>query len=289
MSKPRVLVTGATGTIGSSVLRLVAADPTIDVVAATRSSRPTLAIVPTVYLDFDSPETLRPALQNVARAFMMTGYTIKMFRQSRDFPAVAREVEVEHIVHLGTPGDDKTMVEHWLWHQFIERYIEWSGFSFTHLRPDIFMQNLLGYGGAKVVNRDVVRHYVADTRITWIDGEDVAAVAAAVLRNPQGHHRKTYRIGSDVKSFPEIAAILSRVVGQPVHYDPRPPSEILRAVLAADAEAGYMQSVYENYADYTAGRSTGDLGTVGCASNIIGRQPASMEDFISRHRDEFVY
>jgi hypothetical protein len=22
------------------------------------------------------------------------------------------------------------------WHQFIERYVEWCGFSFTHLRPE---------------------------------------------------------------------------------------------------------------------------------------------------------
>jgi len=33
---------------------------------------------------------------------------------------------------------------HYGWHQFIERYIEWSGVTFTHLRPEIFMQNLLG-------------------------------------------------------------------------------------------------------------------------------------------------
>jgi hypothetical protein len=50
-------------------------------------------------------------------------------------------------------------------HQFIERYIEWSGFSLTHLRPEIFMQNLLGYGGESYVKKGGIRHYVGDPTI----------------------------------------------------------------------------------------------------------------------------
>ena len=195
---------------------------------------------------------------------------------------------MEHIVHLGGPGDDDTPVEHWLWHQFIERYIEWSGFSFTHLRPEFFMQNLLGYGGATFTANGVVRHYVASARLTWVDGEDVAAVAAAVLSKPEDHREKTYRIGSDVKSYPEIAAILTGIVGQPFRYEPRPASEFLDAVLAAGADPAYMQSVYENYAAYTAGLRVGEEKMFD-SSEITGRSPASVEDFIRRHRDAFAY
>ncbi len=46
------------------------------------------------------------------------------------------------------------------------------------------MQNLLGYGGAKVVDNGVIRHYVGGTKITWVDGEDVVTIATAVLCNP---------------------------------------------------------------------------------------------------------
>ena len=74
---------------------------------------------------------------------------------------------------------------HYGWHQFIERYIEWCGFSFTHLRPEIFMQNLLGYGGESYVKEGVIRHYVGGARLSWVDCEDVAAVAAACLLEPE--------------------------------------------------------------------------------------------------------
>ncbi len=289
-SRPRTLITGATGQIGSAVLRRVAADPTLDVVAGVRSPHKAAHLgVPSVHLDYDRPETLLPALRGTDRVFLATGYTIKMFRQSRDFLNAARAADVEHIVHLGAPGDDETDVDHWLWHQFIERYIEWAGFSFTHLRPEIFMQNLLGYGGAKIIVGGIIRHYVAGARITWVDGEDVAAVAAEILSKPDDHMEKTYRIGTDVRSFTEIADILTHVVGQSFAYEPRPPDEFLATVLAAGAEPAYMQSVYENYAAYTAGTSVGEELTFNTVSTVTGRTPASLEDFARRHRDTFAY
>ena len=288
--RPRTLITGATGQIGSAVLRRVAADPTLEVIAAVRSMERAGDLgVPKVYLDYDRPETLMPALRGADRVFMATGYTIRMFHQSRDFLNAARTADVEHIVHLGAPGDDDTPVDHWLWHQFVERYIEWSGFSFTHLRPEFFMQNLLGYGGARFTAGGVIRHYVAATRITWVDGEDVAAVAAEILSDPEEHREKTYRIGSDVKSYPEIAAILTRVVGQPFSYEPRPASEFLEAVLAAGADPAYMQSVYENYAAYTAGTRVTEEKVFDSFSEVTGRSPASVEDFVARHRGAFAY
>jgi hypothetical protein len=90
-------------------------------------------------------------------------------------------------VHLGACGDDDTRVAHYAWHQFIERYVEWCGFSFTHLRPEIFMQNMLGYGGESFIQKGVIRHYIGDARLSWVDVEDVGAAAAACLAQPEEH------------------------------------------------------------------------------------------------------
>jgi NAD(P)H dehydrogenase (quinone) len=290
MTKPRAMITGATGQIGSAVLRLAAANPTLDVVAAVRLPQKAAALgVPVVLLDLDRPETLAPALEGVDRVFLMTGYTTRMFKQSRDFLNAARRADVEHIVHLGAPGDDDTPVEHWLWHQFVERYIEWSGFSFTHLRPDIFMQNLLDYGGAKAAANGVIRHYVANTRMTWIDGDDVAAVAVECLSKPEDHAEKTYRLGAEVRSFAEIAEIMTRVVGKSYVSEHVAPCEFLAKALAAGANAGYMQSVYENYAAYTEGTRKGEEKLFSSFADVVGRQPASVEDFIRKHIDAFAY
>ncbi len=288
--RPKVLITGATGQIGSGVLRQAITEKSIQAIAAVRSPEKVSHLgVPHVHLDFDVPESLAKALDGIDRAFLATGYTIAMFRQSRDFLNAAKVVGVKHIVHLGAPGGNDTPVDHWLWHQFIESYIESSGFGFTHLRPEIFMQNLLGYGGAKVVDNGVIRHYVGGTKITWVDGEDVATLATVALCDPERHAGSTYRIGADIKSYAEIAEIMTRIIGKPFTYEARPPEEFLGKALAAGSNAAYMQSAFENYVAYSAGKRSGVEELTGTFHEIIGRPPTSIEDFLYKHRSRFAY
>src|ERR1700710_1584838 len=118
-----------------------------------------------------------------------------MLRQSKALVDHARKCGVQHIVHLGACGDDDTDVAHYGWHQFIECYIAAAGFRYTHLRPEIFMQNLFGYGGVAAAQQGVIRHYIGRASFSWVDAEDIADVAAAVLQSPDLHEGKTYRLG----------------------------------------------------------------------------------------------
>ena len=207
-NKPKVLVQGATGQVGKNVISHLTANDKIEVLAAARSPEKAKELgVPVVYLDLDKPESIAPALQGIDRAFLATGYTIDMMRQSKDFLSSAKKAGVKHIVHLGACGDNDTRVPHYAWHQFIERYIEWCGFSFTHLRPEIFTQNLLGYGGENYVKNGVIRHYIGKVRWSWVDVEDVAAVAAASLLDPEKHNGQIYRLGYQAATYDQIAAI----------------------------------------------------------------------------------
>jgi NAD(P)H dehydrogenase (quinone) len=287
---PRILVTGATGKVGSALLRYLRDDPSIHVVAGVRSPEKAAHLgVEVVHLDFDEEHTLEPAMRGVDRVFMMTAYTVDMFRQSKAFVNAAKRAGVKHIVHLGACGDDDTRVAHWGWQQFVERYIEWAGFSFTHLRPDIFMQNLLGYGGARAVNEGVIRHYVGGARISWVDTDDIAAVAAQCLLQPDDHAGQTYRLASDVKTYDEVAQALTKVIGAPFRYEPRPAEEFMEKVTAAGADHAYMYSAYENYAEYTAGKEPEPGAPFDVLASLLKRPGATWEDFAARHRDDFAY
>jgi NAD(P)H dehydrogenase (quinone) len=289
-STSRILVTGATGKVGSALVSLLRDKPTLDVVAGVRSPEKAASLrVRTVHLDFDRVETLRPAMKDIDTIFMMTGYTVEMFRQSKAFVNAAKDSGVKHIVHLGACGTDDTQVEHWGWQQFVERYIEWAGFSYTHLRPDIFMQNLLGYGGSRPVDKGVIRHYVGDARISWIDTDDVAAVAAACLTDTQKHAGQVYRLASDVKTYYEVAAEISGVIGKPFVYEPRPAREFLDKALAAGADHAYMHSAYENYALYSEGNEPEPGAPFSIMNSILGRPGTTWAQFAEKHRAEFDY
>ena len=291
--KPTVLITGATGQIGGDTLRNLQADKNITLVAAVRShakAQPFAAQgIRTVIMDFDQEHTLAPALEGIDRALLVTGYTVDMLRQSKAFIDQAKKSGVQHMVHLGACGRDDTTIGHWAWHQFVERYIEWSGFSFTHLRPECFMQNLLSYDGTRAVINGVIEQYTGDARFSWVDGEDVARVAAQALLHPDRHAGQTYRLGYDVQSYGDIAAIMSRVLGQPFRYDAQSPDVFVENMRAAGAEMAYMNCVHDNFTRMAARQIPGVEETFDNFSQITGRQPVSWEDFVEKHRKVFAY
>lgn len=288
--KPRILITGATGQIGGEVIRQLSVDANLDVVAAVRSPAKARGLdVPKVSFDYDRPETFASALDGVDSIFMVTGYTVDMLRHSKALIDRARTMGVTYIVHLGACGSDDTQVAHYGWHQFVERYIQGSGIDYTHLRPEIFMQNLFGYGGISVVKHGVIRHYVGKTRLSWVDGADIASVAAACLRAPDAHKGKTYRLGYDAKTYDEIAEIFSKVIEKPFVYEARPPKEFLDNVLAAGAEPAYMDCVYRSYVDMTNGALTGTDEVFDNLVALTGSKPTMIEDFARKHKDAFIY
>jgi NAD(P)H dehydrogenase (quinone) len=288
--KPKILVLGATGQVGKLVIPYFRKNADAEIIAAVRSPEKAKDLgVSVVRLDLDKIETIEPALKGIDRAFLATGYTIDMMRQSKDFLNAAKRQGVKHIVHLGACGDNETHVAHYGWHQFIERYIEWCGFSFTHLRPEIFMQNMLGYGGESYIEKGVIRHYIGRARWSWVDIEDLAEVAAACLLEPEKHSGQTYRLGYEAATFDEFAAILTRIIGQPFSYEARPPEEFYQAVLAAGAEPAYMKCVFDSFTELTNGTAVKPDEVFDNLPSIIGRKPRMLADFVKKHADKFRY
>jgi NAD(P)H dehydrogenase (quinone) len=289
-TKPRILVLGATGQVGGAVIPFLLNEPFIEVLAAARNPKKAETLgVPVVYLDLDDFDSLQPALEGIDRVFMATGYTVDMLRQSKDFVNTAVRAGVQQIVHLGACGDDNTRVAHYGWHQFIERYIASSGVThYTHLRPEIFMQNLLGYGGESYIEHGVIRHYVGDARLSWVNCDDVAAVAAACLLQPEAHHASTYRMGYEAMDYHQVAGVLTEVVGQPFRYEAQAPEAFLKNVLAAGAEPAYMQCVYQSYRDFTDGKLVGSEVFHNLPS-LIGREPKTLADLVRTHMSAFRY
>lgn len=286
----KILITGATGQVGGLVIPYLQGHDSVEVVAGARSPEKATSLrVPMVYLDLDNPESMLPAFTGVDRIFLMTGYTVDMLRQSKDVVDIAKKTGVEQIVHLGACGDDDTHVGHYGWHQFIERYISSSGIPFyTHLRPDMFMQNLLGYGGESFVKEGVIHQYIGDARLSWVDCEDVAAAAAAALLDPEKHHAQTYRMGYEAKSYNEIAELMTQLFGRPFRYQTHPAEEFFKNVMEAGGEPAYMKCVYECYRDFSTGKLKGDEVQTNFLS-IAGKQPRTLADFIKANEHAFRY
>jgi len=98
-----------------------------------------------------------------------------------------------------------------------------------------------------------------------------------------------YRLGYEARTYYGVAEIFTQVIGQPFSYEPRPPEEFYRNVLAAGADPSYMKCVFDSYTDYTAGKIPGADEVFDNFPAITGKQPRTLADFAKAHADKFRY
>ena len=102
---PKILITGATGQVGSKTIELLSSNKDLELVVAVRSPEKAASFIAkgraTVILDFDDESTHIPALEGIDRVLIVTGYTVDMLRQSKALLDNAKKAGVQHVVHLG--------------------------------------------------------------------------------------------------------------------------------------------------------------------------------------------
>ncbi len=291
-SRPRILVLGATGKVGGAVLRRLAERNDIAVRAACRTedarNRLQGFAQEWVRFDFDEPDSYGAALDGVDRLFLLTGYSVDMLHHSKFLIDRAAAAGVAHVVHLGTHAPDDTAFRHHAWHQLVERYIEWRGLAFTHLRPAMFMVNILDYARANRDRPGVLVHYTGAARVAWVDIDDIGAAAARILGEPQEHRGRTYFLDSEAISMSEVAAILQAETGQDWQFEHRDAAELTPRLLAAGREATYAGSGVAYFQAVAAGRAPDADRTHGTLERLIGRAPTRWVDFARRHRAGFL-
>jgi uncharacterized protein YbjT (DUF2867 family) len=292
--KPRTLVLGSTGLTGRAIAaKLDDLSDRVEVVRACRNSETVEQWQDegrsAVHVDLDDARTFPAALEGIDRLFVMTGYTVAMTHQTKTITDAAADAGVEHIVHLGIFGDGRSTDPHFAWHELVERYIEGSGVSWTHLHPHMFMENLLSVFSL----RDGRLLWPAGEKPTgWIAGEDLASVAAAVLTGgPDAHGGKGYWMSTDVLNGTQVAGILTEALGRTIPAGIVTPDEMLQAISDGAVtppsfmEGHYALSTFEWLRQTYDGRMDYSAVATTTVKDLLGRAPMHLGEWAALHRD----
>ncbi|WP_344486992.1 NmrA family NAD(P)-binding protein [Nonomuraea monospora] len=294
MEPTSVLVVGAGGAVGTALADELLPDHEagrIRLVATARRPESARRLrergIEVRRLDLDEAETggldaVLPVFDGIERVFLLTGYDVRMLAQSKAAVDAARAAGAAHVVHVGVNAAPDTTIVHFAWHQLVEAYIERSGLGYTHLRPSAFMQSLrLG-----VEQPGVLTHFVGDGRPNWVDVTDIAAVAAAVLRDPAAHAGQAYDLAAESASPHEIAALLAEVTGRPWRYRPAEPEVFYRRMTAAGGDPVYLACV-RNVFERTRNGTLTDPPITDHIERVTGRPATTLRAFVLRNRELF--
>jgi uncharacterized protein YbjT (DUF2867 family) len=276
-----ILVTGASGTVGSEVVKALGG--TGARVRAGYRTRPQNipAGVESVALDFDSPETVSAALMGVETVFLLSN----MVEPEKKVVDEAKRAGVKRIVKLSVNGAPQEKFTFARWHHGVEKYIEGSGLAWTFLRPSGFFQNFFNYMGETIRKQSAFYTATGSKGAgAHIDARDIGAAAARVLTG-KGHDGKAYELtGSKAFTYDEAARILSQAVGREVKHVPITPEQYKQGALQMGMPEPYVDALVDLDVAYATGALTQVTPTV---KQLTGRDPIPFEQFARDYADKF--
>lgn len=290
--KPTVLVLGSTGQIGKMIVKELEQSADVQIRLSSRRLEEVERLrgegKDAVYLDMDDPRTFALAMAGVDRLFLLTGYTVAMVTQSKTLVDAAKKAGVKHIVHLGVFAEWDCTDPHFAWHLMIESYIKASGLAWTHLHPNVFMDNLLNFNAPR---EDSITVYWGSRAVGWVAVSDIAAVAAAALgEGPEKHHGHDYWMSTEVLDGTQVAAILSEVTNRTIRCDPKGPEDFKAFINSPGVEV--EQWYAEGGLDFMRQVSDGRMGYIGTIRDdlpfVLGRPSLTFREWASSHKDEFI-
>jgi uncharacterized protein YbjT (DUF2867 family) len=271
-----ILITGASGNVGAEVLKQIV-QTGAQVRAAVQSLHKAPAPSPGLEIavvNYNEPDTLRVALKDVNRVFLVGPPTAQLPALERNATEVIAQSDVQQVVKLSAMGGRESTYPRQ--HIESEDYIRSSGVPYTFLRPNGFMQNIINYSGETIRTQNAFYGSEGDGQVSQIDIRDVAAVAVKALTE-EGHVGKTYTLtGPKALTNNEVARILSKKLGREIRFINLPPAQLKEALLSAGVPEWNADAVLDLQRLYREGKAATVTRDV---QQVSGREPISYERF----------
>jgi uncharacterized protein YbjT (DUF2867 family) len=259
-----ILVTGATGTIGTEVVRLLAQRGE-RVRAMTR--HPDRANLPAEVVrgDFDDRDSLDNALAGAGAVFLLDAPGPWIGRHDLAVLDAVRSHGVDRVVKLSAIGTgENTGFSASGWHLPGEEALRVGEAAWTILRPSSFATNTLSWA-ATIRAGQPVANLTGTGAQGVIDPRDVADVAVAALMTPD-HANRTYTLtGPELLSVPDQVEILRKVLGRPIDLVDVPLDTAQQQLIAAGHDPEFAEAAMHGQRFITNGgnaRLTPDVPAV---------------------------
>lgn len=278
----QILVTGATGNLGNSVIETLLKNiPTQNISALVREEEKISEIkakgINVFQGDYDNVSALKSAMANVDTVLLISaGDQGDRMQQHRNVIDAAKKSGVENIAYTSRAMRNRETLAHRLMeeHFLTEDYIKASGLNYTIFRNTLYMDVLPIFVGKLVFERGIFQP-AGDGKVAFALRKEMGEAMANVLSN-EGCENKTYKFtNNEAYSFYDIAKALTTLSGKEVKYHPVDISTFQERMRPTGIPEPMLQKVVEFNTDIKNGQEdeiTNDL------EKKLGRKPTTLKE-----------
>jgi uncharacterized protein YbjT (DUF2867 family) len=271
------LITGATGDVGSKVVRQLQKRGERPRVLARDRAKADAQFGSKVEIfvgDLSDRESLTAALQGIDKLFLVTsGPRIPILDGIA--ADAAKAAGVRHIVKLSSLDVEEHLAIG-AWHEKGEAAIRACGIPFTFLRPTGFMSNLLAWTHS-IRMEAIVRSSTGDGRRPFIHSGDIAAVAVEALTTDKFVGESLAITGPGALTFREVSERVGAAIGKHVDYEAISDEEAGRRFAATGASPEETKAHVELWRAIREGRLAAVTDGV---EQVLGRKPISLDRWL---------
>jgi uncharacterized protein YbjT (DUF2867 family) len=283
----KVLVTGASGNVGSYVVKELLKIGEKVVTAGTDTKKLKNMFgdkVDTVEFDFTNEQTFKDALNSVDRVFLMRPPHLGKPQDLYPFIDYMKSSNIKLVCFLSLMGVENNTIPP---HHKIEKYIESSGIPYANIRPGFFMQNVSGVHSVEIRENNKILIPAGKSKTSFIDAADIGLSTAVLLHEPEKYRNTAHTVtGPEALDYYQVAEILSRITGRKITYD-KPGYLKYRSyyIKKRGLDKGYVNvtvALYFMTRMGTAKEVTDDF------YNLTGKRPRTFEEFAIENFEAFI-
>jgi uncharacterized protein YbjT (DUF2867 family) len=274
----KILVTGASGHVGSEVVKELQKRKADVRVLVRKQETTALQGVQVMVGDLLDPVSVEKALHGVDKLYLLNAVTPDELTQGLIAYDLARKLKLKHIVyHSVFRVEHFKDVPHFASKLAIESALREFDVPFTVIRPNYFFQNDASLKDP-LTKAGIYPMPLGTVGISAVDIRDIAEATAIALTSDD-HLGKTYNLnGPELLSGPKVASIWSGLLGKEIRY-PGDNMDAFEAQMREHApswSAFDIRMMFEGYLERGFAAERGDLETL---TELLGHSPRRYEDF----------
>jgi NAD(P)H dehydrogenase (quinone) len=221
----KILVTGATGNLGSKVVEaLLKTVPADQIVASVRNPEKAESLkargIEVRQGDFENAETLDAAFSDIDRLLIISSSEVRLggdeirLRQHLNAVAAAKRAKVKFIAFTSAPKASNSNFFIAQVYKATEEAIIKTGIPYSFLRNNWYLENEIGSIQGAIAGAPWISA-IGDSKLGWALRQDFAEAIAAVMAG-NGHENTIYELSGKQRTYKELVSILETVLGKEI-------------------------------------------------------------------------